>query len=68
MKIQISEVYPKYVFSTIGTGKIVDCIDFKKKQYIVLADQTVAKVQAYIDRRESDDGIKFFQIDYVEEE
>ena len=64
--MKISKVYPEYVFQRIGAGKEVNAVDHKKKQYVVLADLTVSKVQAYVTRATTDASVEFYQIEQDE--
>lgn len=60
--MKISEVYPEYVFQRLGAGKDVDAVDFKKKEYIDLAGQTVTYVQHLLVQPD----VKFYQLDESE--
>lgn len=64
--MKITKVYPEYVFQRIGAGKEVNAVDHKKKQYVVLSEQIVQKVQSYIDRATEDNSVEFYQIEEEE--
>lgn len=66
-KIKTSKVYPEYVFTRIGAGYEVNAIDHTRKQYVVLTDIIVSRVQGYINRANSDNSVEFVQVEYVEE-
>lgn len=61
--MKISEVYPEYVFQRLGKGLDVDAIDFNKKQYLDLADKSVAFVQNLLTK----ENVKFYQLEEGEE-
>ena len=64
--MNISSVYPEYVFQRLGAGKDVDAIDFKKKTYVDLEGQLVGAVQQLVVRASTDKDVQFFQIEQSE--
>lgn len=64
---KITKEYPEYIFTRLGQGLEVNAVDHKRKMYIMLADQTVSKVQSYVDRAVADGSIEFFRVEIVEE-
>ncbi len=57
--MKITEVYPEYVFQRLGKGLTVDCVDYRKKQYIDLKGVSVQMVQNLLTRQD----VKFFQLE-----
>ena len=63
---KITKEYPEYVFTRLGQGLEVNAVDHKRKMYIILADQTVSKVQGLLDRATTDNSVEFFRVEIVE--
>lgn len=59
----VTEVQAKYVFEKLGKGQKVDAVDFRRQQYISLAEKTVATVQKLVDEANTNGSVKFYQIE-----
>lgn len=63
--MKITECYPDYVFTRIGAGYDVVCVDFERRTFIEISKMTIAAVAALI-QRAANGGVKFYQYEKTE--